>query len=94
MVRQDRRPSNRNGSQGEQPPAASARTESPDGLEDIERVVRLSVADSNRLFAELSDWNEILKDVSVGNLAEFDDPANDQLDADEALKSVLGGGHD
>ncbi|WP_430431275.1 hypothetical protein [Oceanicaulis sp.] len=57
-------------------------------------MARVSVADSNRLFAELSDWNEILKDVSVDNLAEFDDPANDQPDADEALKEVLGGGHD
>ena len=33
--------SNRNGSQGEQPPAALARTESPDGLEDQEEMVRL-----------------------------------------------------
>ncbi len=57
-------------------------------------MVRVSVADSNRLFAELSDWNEILKDVSIYSLAEFDNPANDQPDADEALKEVLGGGHD
>ena len=33
--------SNRNGSQGEQPPAALARTESPDGLEDMEKMVRV-----------------------------------------------------
>jgi hypothetical protein len=57
-------------------------------------MVRVSVADSNRLFAELADWNDILKDVSLDHLAELDDPANDQIDADRAIKEALGGGHD
>lgn len=57
-------------------------------------MVRFSVADSNRLFAELADWNDILKDVSLDHLAEIDDPANDQFDADKAIKEALGGGHD
>jgi hypothetical protein len=58
------------------------------------RMVRVSVADSNRLFAELVDWNDILKDVSLDHLAELDDLANDQMDADKAIKEALGGGHD
>ena len=57
-------------------------------------MVRISVADSNRLFAELADWNSILKDVSVDQLAEIDDPANDQFGFDEALKQALGGDHE
>lgn len=57
-------------------------------------MVRVSVADSNRLFAELADWNDILKDVSLDHLAEIDTPANDQTDADRAIKEALGGGHD
>lgn len=57
-------------------------------------MARFSVADSNRLFAELADWNDILKDVPLDNLAEFDDPANDQFEVDKALKEALGGDHD
>ena len=57
-------------------------------------MARVSVADSNRLFAELADWNSILKDVSVDHLAEIDDQANDQFGFDEALKQALGGDHE
>jgi hypothetical protein len=58
------------------------------------RLVRISVEDSNRLFAEFADWNEIFKDVSLDRLAEIDDPANDALDSDEVVKKALGGDHD
>ena len=68
MVRQDRRPSNRNGSQGEQPPAASARTESPDGLEDIERVVRGGGPTSNQLLETLAEWEAELEALNAPEL--------------------------
>jgi len=58
------------------------------------KLVRLSVAQSNQLFAELSNWNHILKDISTDQLDQIDDPANDPADADAALKDALGGGHD
>ncbi|WP_125184530.1 hypothetical protein [Hyphobacterium indicum] len=58
------------------------------------RLVRISVSDSNRIFAELADWNEILKDVSIDQLAEIDDLANDDIDIEEALKEANGGDHD
>lgn len=57
-------------------------------------MVRMSVEDSNRLFAEFADWNEIFKDVSLDRLAEIDDPANDASDSEDALKKALGGDHD
>jgi hypothetical protein len=57
-------------------------------------LVRLSVATANQLFDELSDWNQVLKDISADQLDEIDDPANDTADADAALKGALGGDHD
>ena len=49
-------------------------------------MARFSVADSNRLFAELTDWNDILKHIWVDHLEEVD--AQD-TNAEEATKVVM-----
>ena len=61
---------NPTGSQGEQPPAASARSESPDELEHQKGMARHEGNASNALFETLSDWELTLRHSDI----EFDDP--------------------
>ena len=57
------------------------------------KMAHLSVGASNQIFDELADWNSILKDVSIDQLAEINDPANDLKSPDNALIEALGGDH-
>ena len=56
-------------------------------------MAHLSVGASNQIFDELADWNSVLKDVSIDQLAEIHDPANDLKSPDNAIIEALGGDH-
>ena len=68
MVRVQGPVSNRHGSQGEQPPAASARSESLGRLEHQEEMVRVGDPTLNQLFDVLAEWNAELEALDAPEL--------------------------